>query len=663
LPDRRRRCRHRKHQRGGGVSAGGQVQIGSSAVADRNLLANLGNAISLTTGSSNSFVHNNLFGSLPNGSGSQPVNNGISITSGSNVTNVEIGGTDAGEGNAFRHANTSAVFMGPGSPSNGISFLGNSISGSLDVPIDLGGDGVDPIDPGDPDVGPNGHENAPELQFAVQNGTTVSVQGKLDSAFSAGGKRVELFASTGAHPSGSGEGQQFLAAGILFAPASGTARNFKFSLNVAGGLPAAPVFITATATDDDGSTSEFSNAIPLILGGARRTVTNTADSGGGSLRQVLTDANGAAGVDTIAFNIAGDGPHVISPGSGLPTINGDLIVDGYSEPFAEPNLLASGSNAVLQIVLDGSAAGSSNGLLVSGGNVRIRGLNIRNFGNVGISFAGGSAHLIEGCFIGTNQAGTSDQGNTSNGITVGASVGGVQVGGPGSHQRNLISGNNGAGLSMSGDNWLIQNNLIGSNANGGGGIGNAFGGVVAAGSGGRVESNLIRDNSTRGVGLPSAAVQVDLRGNQISANSGLGIDLNNDGVTANDLNDADSGPNGLQNFPLLSAVTALASGDLRVQGTLDRPTAGTQSFRFDVFSSVTCDASGNGEGETFLGSASVQFVAAAPETYSFDLPGVSVPAGRLITTTATSGIGQTSEFSPCLSSTVQPNTMFANGFE
>lgn len=645
-----------------GVSAGGPVQIGSSIVADRNLFANLGNAISLTSGSSGSFVQNNLFGSLPNGTGSQPVNSGVSISSSSNATNVEIGGEDAGEGNVFRNSNNSAIFIGNG-PATGISILGNSISGSLSVPIDLGGDGVDLNDHGDADTGPNRRQNAPELQFAVQNGSTLFIQGKLDSDFSIDGKRVELFASTGAHPSGSGEGLQFLAAGTLFAPATGTARNLKFSISVAAGLPPAPVFITATATGADGSTSEFSQAIPMVIGGTRRTVTNTTDGGSGSLRQALMDANGAAGVDTIAFSIAGDGPHVISPASALPAITGDLIIDGYAEPLSEPNLLPSGSNAVLKIVLDGNGAGAANGLQVTGGNTRIRGLNIRNFDNVGISMIGGSAHLVEGCFIGTNDAGTTDQGNRSSGVSVASGVVDVQIGGSGPHQRNLISGNNGSGLSMSANGWVVENNLLGTAANGVDGLGNNFGALVASGSGARVENNRIRNNGMRGVGLPASAVQVDLRGNQIGSNGGQGIDLNNDGLTPNDPNDADTGPNGLQNFPVLDAVIALASGDLRVQGTLDRPAAGTQTFRFDIFSSGNCDANGNGEGENFLGSASVQFVAAAPETFSFDLPDVTVPAGAVITSTATTAGGATSEFSTCLNATVQPDAVFASGFE
>jgi len=50
------------------------------------------------------------------------------------------------------------------------------------------------------------------------------------------------------------------------------------------------------------------------------TVTNTADSGPGSLRQAILDANGNPGTDTIAFNISGSGVHTISPTSALPNL-------------------------------------------------------------------------------------------------------------------------------------------------------------------------------------------------------------------------------------------------------------------------------------------------------------------------------------------------------
>src|SRR5438874_614090 len=81
------------------------------------------------------------------------------------------------------------------------------------------------------------------------------------------------------------------------------------------------------------------------------TVTSTADSGPGSLRQAILDANAdpSPGTDLIAFNIPGGGVQTIAPVLRLPIITRSLTIDGYTQPGASPNTLAGGDNAVLLI--------------------------------------------------------------------------------------------------------------------------------------------------------------------------------------------------------------------------------------------------------------------------------------------------------------------------
>ena len=74
------------------------------------------------------------------------------------------------------------------------------------------------------------------------------------------------------------------------------------------------------------------------------TVTNTNDSGAGSLRQAILDANAAPGVDTITFNIAGTGVRTIQPLTELPVITEAVNIDGYSQPGASANTLESMSS-------------------------------------------------------------------------------------------------------------------------------------------------------------------------------------------------------------------------------------------------------------------------------------------------------------------------------
>lgn len=644
---------------GAGIDVAAATQIGGSTPADRNLLAGVSGGVFVS--GSGTVIQGNLFGTFANGTigGDQRVGQGVAARPG--TTALMIGGTSAGQGNVLRDVGGIAVRLIDGAtPPTGVSILGNSIDGVTGVPIDLGSDGVDPIDPGDGDSGPNGRENTATMFYARKHGSQLLVQLQIDGNFTSGAKRVEFFASPAAHPSGSGAGAVFLVAGNL--NTGGVGVGF-FDLNLsAPTLPSLtlPQVITATVTHADGSTSEFSNAVPMVDGGQLRTVTNTNDSGAGSLRQAMLDANGNAGMDSIQFNISGSGPHTIAPLTALPSISGDLIIDGYTQNGSKPNSASTGSNAILSIAVDGSNAGANNLFFANSGQVSVRGLNLRNAGNAGITFTGGSNHSVEGCFIGTGIAGTGDQGNAGIGVT--SSANGVQVGGPGLHQRNIISGNNGAGISLSGNNWLVQNNIIGTAADGTTPLANVFGGVVGAGTGGRIVGNRIRNNSTRGIGLPAPAVQVEISANQVFSNAGLGIDLNNDGLTLNDLDDADTGPNGLQNFPVLSSVTSLANGNLRVEGTLDRPTGSALTVRIEVFQSTNCDGT-HGEGEVFLGSGTLNLVAASPEAFSFDIPDVSLAAGSVITATATSSAGATSEFSACASSSLQPDAVFANGFE
>src|SRR6185369_5159213 len=74
-----------------------------------------------------------------------------------------------------------------------------------------------------------------------------------------------------------------------------------------------------------------------LAAAATFTVTNTNDSGAGSLRQAILDANATAGFDTVAFNIAGTGPHTIAPSSALPDITETATIDGYTQSGSSAN--------------------------------------------------------------------------------------------------------------------------------------------------------------------------------------------------------------------------------------------------------------------------------------------------------------------------------------
>ena len=137
-------------------------------------------------------------------------------------------------------------------------------------------------------------------------------------------------------------------------------------------------------------------------------VTTVADEGPGSLRQAIYMANADGGTNTIAFDIPGSGPQVISPLSALPPITSPVIIDGYTQPGSRPNTSATGDNAVPLIVIDGSGIsniGQSLGLQVQADNSTVEGLVIQNFGGIGVVLSGAD-DVVQGDFIGTDPSGT-----------------------------------------------------------------------------------------------------------------------------------------------------------------------------------------------------------------------------------------------------------------
>lgn len=123
-------------------------------------------------------------------------------------------------------------------------------------------------------------------------------------------------------------------------------------------------------------------ATPSLVSAVTIPVTNTNDSGTGSLRQAILDSNASSGVlDTIIFSIPGAGLQTIAPGSALPSITDPVIIDGYTQPGSSPNTNGSGvgDNAVLLIQLNGANAGIVDGLTISAGNSNVRGLVINGF--------------------------------------------------------------------------------------------------------------------------------------------------------------------------------------------------------------------------------------------------------------------------------------------
>ncbi|MEQ9405584.1 MAG: LamG-like jellyroll fold domain-containing protein [Cyclobacteriaceae bacterium] len=227
--------------------------------------------------------------------------------------------------------------------------------------------------------------------------------------------------------------------------------------------------LVATTTDLTNGTSEFSTPFLAL---EEFFTTSTADSGPGSLRQAILDANAsAANSVTIDFNIGTSAPWVIQPLSQLPTIDNigsaSIIIDATTQPG-----WAFGDTTTMVHIEGSLAGGSSYGLIVQESNVEIYGL------------------VIDGFF---------------HGIRINTGADGLVIGSPG--KGNVIKGLTGWGVISGGvaDNITIQSNYIGTSIDGlspdpnlGSGIGVEGDNILIGGNSEAGEGNVISNNGTSG---------------------------------------------------------------------------------------------------------------------------------------------------------------------
>ena len=256
------------------IYGSGSTRIGGSATGAGNLISgntDFGVYVVFTVGT---VVQGNSIGTNVSGTGFVPNGAGVLVLLGSSTT---IGGTVPGAGNLISGNTTEGVRLAPGNPSTGTRINGNSIAANGALGIDLGGDGVTANDSGDADLGVNNQQNFPVLTSA----NNTSIGGTLSSVASKT-YRVEFFTNEMCDGNGFGEGKTFL--GFVNVTTDG-AGNGAFSF-----APSTPLtdadFITATATDRDGNTSEFSQCKTLAPTG--ESVSQAASAGG----TVTTDAEG-----------------------------------------------------------------------------------------------------------------------------------------------------------------------------------------------------------------------------------------------------------------------------------------------------------------------------------------------------------------------------------
>ncbi|HET9907034.1 MAG TPA: PxKF domain-containing protein [Anaerolineales bacterium] len=310
-------------------------------------------------------------------------------------------------------------------------------------------------------------------------------------------------------------------------------------------------------------------------------VTNTNDSGEGSLRQAIVDANALPnsvnGADEIHFNIPSEGINIISPATPLPAITEAVVIDGYTQFGASQNTLSVGNNAVIRVELLGDSCDGlcGQGLLLSSGGSTITGLSIHGNFNNGIE-VNGSGNTITGNFFGLGGNGTAD-GVVASGIYLNNTSDNI-IGGSTPAARNVISANRdgifiaaGAGPAT---NNVITGNYIGTNPAGTSAMGNSQRGIFVGSFGQTATENSISGNVISGNGRFGILLRdSNVTGNFVTGNL-IGLNANGTDPLPNGNND--SGDDGLAGTSATAGI--YVAGPNNTIGGIGRVSANTIAF-------------------------------------------------------------------------------------
>jgi CSLREA domain-containing protein len=622
------------------ISSSANNLIGGDHLDAANVISGNGRfGVELASATAN-LVRGNLIGIGATGEVAVVNQLGGVLLTGASLRN-RIGEPDWGAGNIIAFNNNFGVHVSSGSASNNV-IRGNQIFNigvASSLGIDLNGQGFNFSDAGDSDGGANGLQNSPSLTSASNSLSGTIVVGSLNSCPNTN-YTIDFYANE----TSVWGGKMWIGETNIATDGAGNAAFIAVTPTIYMVGP----YITATATDAAGNTSEFSYPVQASssLPGITLTVVNTNDSGPGSLRQAIIDSNAkSSGLNTIEFNIPGSGVQTITPLTPLPAITQPVLMDGYSQPGAAQNSSPTSFDGVLLIELNGSATTNMNAFgidLLSAGQSTVRGMVINRFGGPcggGGLRVGGPGARVEGNLIGTDPSGMIPQGNFVAGILLGGESN--VVGGITPEARNIIAATRtvycpigtwapGEGIYISSPRSnRIEGNFIGLAADGVAPLGNAGYGLNSFGESGTTNKSIV-GGTVNGSGnviafngsqqlIPGAGPygggltgpQLIILGNSIHSNIGLGIV----GGTAPSLSSG-----------IVSNASVVVKG--RMNG------AGNTEYHIEFFANDAMDPSGFGEGQRFLGWTNVTTDANGFVGFTnvFEVP---LTNGQFLTATAT----------------------------
>lgn len=242
------------------------------------------------------------------------------------------------------------------------------------------------------------------------------------------------------------------------------------------------------------------------------TVTSLEDSGPGSFRQAILNANANPGLDQIAFDTKGATFPVFSPLTPLPDVLDPVVIDGSTEPgFVDRPV----------VTLDGSKLTTGgNGLEILAGQSTIKSLVITGFPNYGVVLTQNGGNVLQGNYIGVDATGGTAAPNQSGGVIILGSQNN-SIGVPVANGGNVISGNGGTGLTIAGPTPSLTQSVA---------------------SGNQIRANYLGVDSTGTKTVPNQGHGIQLihasanaiggtgvgEGNLISGNAGSGISIDGD---------------------------------------------------------------------------------------------------------------------------------------
>ncbi len=657
-------------QAGGTFVDGLYITAGNSTVKGLDITGFTGTAIVLDTGGSN-LIENNCLGSDPTGAIADG-NQGGGLAIYGSASNQIVQNVISANSFSGGSADGSAAVYVANAGADGNVFTGNLIGTNKTGTAALGNGGVGIYIAGGAQntrIGTNGDGVNDTAERNIVSGNSydgIVIQGTSSGANTTGtivaGNYIGTNAAgTAALPNGSDGvfidgGAQGSRIGVNGSDTDAAAEQNVISGNIGQGVAISDSGTSSNVVAGNliGTDLTGTAALPNYYGGI--DILNGASS-----NRIGFDGTSSTAVAALERNvISGNGSipgesgiYVADAGTNLNVIAGNYIGVDASGAHALAN---SGSGVFLDSGAENNRIGSDGNGVMDASKANV----ISGNSDEGVTIRGASSganttgNIVAGNFIGTSATGTAIVGNQTDGVLIEGGAQSDRIGtngtdGDAAGEGNVIAGNarSGVGISDPGSNSnLVAGNWIGTNNTGATSLPNAQDGVdIFNGAqnnqigGSTALANMIACNTQAGVAVTDTATTGNsIRVNKIYSNGGLGIDLADSGVQVNHAG-ATSGPNNLQNYPLITGGTP--GSTTVIQGVLN--SLPSTSYTIDFYANSTPDITLYGPGQRYLGAISVTTDATGTANFSASLA-AATSTSDWVTATATDPSGNTSEF-------------------